>query len=326
MRTEQTRLGEPPVNKEQARAIALDIIRDNYGNIPYPGEPVLEGDLWIVPIIARYPRVLVNERDNLPEKVRFMTFDNLGKIEIIAANGQLKERSTYWDVQSAINEELELVKTSVQKALVKNGAMKFSQLPFSEHMHTPIEDILSWILIYNSMDLEAQQDSLPMDRREKFLQNVGYLESVGLVRKIGTTLEPGNPLIEIERTSRVLPLALSNSLAYFFEKGYEHINTIRQVLGPHLFVSGAIYQRSIENGAPSFLKIRSLENVMRDFYPSQYDKIFKLPRYLVQCESVGLVNRTIVGGESAWCATEDLFIKVMGEEDILEPIKQFIGN
>jgi hypothetical protein len=72
--------------------------------------------------------------------------------------------------------------------------------------------------------------------------------------------------------------------------------------------------------------MKSLENVMRDFYPSQYDKIFKLPRYLVQCESVGLVNRTIVGGESAWCATEDLFIKVMGEEDILEPIKQFIGN
>ncbi len=326
MRTEQTRLGEPPVDKEQARAIALDIIRNNYGNIPYPGEPFLDGELWIVPITARYPRVLVNERDSVPEKVRFMTFDNLGKIEIVAANGQLNERSTYWDVQSAINAEFELVKTSVQKALVKNGAMKFSQLPLSEHMHTPIEDILSWILIYNSMDLEAQLEFLPIDRREKFLQNVRYLESVGLIRKTGTTLEPGNPLIEIERTSRVLPLALSNSLAYFFEKGYEHINTIRQVLGPHLFVSGAIYQRSIENGSPSFLKIKSLENVMRDFYPSQYDKIFKLPRYLVQCESVGLVNRTIVGGENAWSATEDLFIKVMGEEDILEPIRQFIGN
>lgn len=322
----QDRLVEPPIEeKEEVRKKALELIRDSYGNIPYPGEPVLEEGIWKVPIIARYPRVLVNEEENIPEKVRFMAFEDLGEIEIFANNGKIKEKPSYWELQSSIKDELELIQTTVWKALVKVGANKFSNLPLAEYMHTPIEDILSWLLINNTLDLEIQLGILNEEDRAKYLQNTEYLQFVGLIRKTGDIVEPDNALIAIEKQSETVSQALSNSLAYFFEKGYEHIDTIKQVLGPHLIVTGSIYQRSIEYGQVIFLKTRSIEDIFRDVYRSQPHKIFKLPRYLLQCASVGLIEKKIVAGENVWCGKDEIFRAIIREEEILEPIRGFIS-
>ncbi len=327
MPTIQSRLVELPIKeKQEARKKALELIRNTYGNIPYPGEAVLEEGIWKVPIIARYPRVLVNEAENIPEKVRFMVFEDLGRIEIFANNGKIKEKPTYWQLQSSIKDELELIQTAVWKALVKVGANKFSNLPLSEHMHTPIGDVLSQLLINNTLDLEVDLGMLNEEDRTKYVHNIENLQFVGLVRRIGDIVEPDNALIEIERQSDTVSQALSNSLAYFFEKGYEHIGTIKQVLGPHLIVTGSIYQRAIEYGEVVFLKTKSIEDIVRSLYPSQPQKIFKLPRYLVQCASVGLIEKKIVAGENVWCGKEKIFRGIMDEEEILGPIRGFINR
>jgi hypothetical protein len=322
----QSRLVGPPVGDEEAWKKALDIIRSFYGNIPYPGKPVLEAGIWKIPIIARYPRVLVNEIENLPEKVRFMVFEDLGEIKIIANTGEIEEKPSFWQLQSSIKDKLDLIQNTVFKALVKVGASKFSTLPLSEHMHTPIEDILSRLLVNNTIDLDLDLGALTHEYRAKYLQHISYLKFVGLVRVTGSIVEPDNALIEIEKRSRTITQALSESLAYFFANGYENLETIKQVIGPHLIVTGSIYQRSIECGEATFLRTRSIEDAVRNFYSGQPFKVFKVPRYLVQCVSVGLIETKSIAGEEFWGGTEEIFHQIMAEEEILWPIREYIDQ
>ena len=321
----QSRLANPPVDKNEAKRLALELIRNTYGNIPYPGEPYIDEDIWKVPIIARYPRVLVNEEERVPERVRFMVFENIGDIEINPNDGKIINRPGYWMLQSAIKDELELIQTTVWKALVKVGANNFSNLPLSEHMHTPIEDILSWLLINDTLDLEEHLGILNQEDQNKYLQNVEHLQFVGLIRKTGNIIEPDNAFIEIENKADNISLALANSLAYFFERGYEYIDTIKQVLGPHLIVTGSIYQRSIEYGKNVILRTDSLKGMMIDHYPGQPHKLFKLPRYLVQCVSVGLIDKKVLAGENVWKGKDEILNQIMAEDEIIEPIRQFVS-
>jgi hypothetical protein len=219
----QSSLVEPPLDKEEAWKRALEVIRTTYGTIPYPGKPVLEEGIWKIGIMARYPRVIVDETKNLPEKVRFMVFEDLGQIDIDANTGDIKNKPHYWHLQRSIRDKLQLIQTTVFKALIKVGAGQFSNLPLSEHIHTPLEDIISWLLIRNTLDLDVDLGNLPADFRHKYRQSVNYLKSVGLVRISGSIVEPGNAMIEIERTCDTLPQKLSKSLAYFFSKGYEYL-------------------------------------------------------------------------------------------------------
>ena len=131
-------------------------------------EPYLEDTLLIVPINVKYPRVFFDKNTNRPKKIRFMNFEKIGEIKIDANKGVPVEKPNYYTVRSEINERLDFIKTNVEKALVKVGADKFSKLPLSEHMHTPIEDIISYLLINDSIDLNTEFSNLSNDILEKY--------------------------------------------------------------------------------------------------------------------------------------------------------------
>ena len=199
----QRLLCDVPVSEKDAKKFAYDIIREELGSIPYPDKPKLKEGVWIVPITARYPRVLSDEIREVPEKVRFMNFENVGEIRIDANKGEVLSRSGYYEVSNAIKENLEKVRTIVEMALVKVGANRFAQLPFPEHIHTPIVDILSWILINDSLDMSQDLSLIGVDNRDKYLQNITLLESVGLLRQSGTLIIPVNNLIETDKRFRL---------------------------------------------------------------------------------------------------------------------------
>jgi hypothetical protein len=105
-------LFDMPLNEENARKIAYDVIRSELGSIPYPGRPHLQEGVWTVPIIVRYPRVLSDEIGTSPEKVRFMNFENVGEIRIDANKGELLYMPRYYEVSNTIKEKLKTIEKS----------------------------------------------------------------------------------------------------------------------------------------------------------------------------------------------------------------------
>ena len=321
----QRTLCDMPVSEEDARKFAYDVIRSELGSIPYPGKPRLDdAGIWIVPITARYPRVLSDVARDVPEKVRFMNFEDIGEIKIDANRGELIYRPKYYEISNAIKGNLERVRTTVEMALVKVGANRFAKLPFPEHMHTPIVDILSWILINDKIDISEDLSSIGIDDKEKYIQNVGLLETVGLVRRSGNLIIPDNNLVEIETTYQTLPEQISHSMSFFFEKGYASIDSIKQVLGPHLTITGFCYETALEYGGLVPINYGAIDRMIADVYRQEV-KRFKLPRYLIQLESVGLLEETTISGKTAWQGKEDIFDRIQGEEEILQPVRRFLA-
>ena len=320
----QRTLCDLPVSEQDAKKFAYDVIRSELDSIPYPGKPRLEQErVWVVPITTRYPRVLSDVIREVPEKVRFMDFGDVGEIKIDANKGELLYRPRYYEVSNTIKENLERVRTTVETALVKVGANRFAKLPFPEHMHTPIIDILSWILINDKMDISEDFSLIGIDDRDKYNQNINLLESVGLIRKSGDLILPDNNLVEIETKYKTLPEKISNSIAFFFEKGHTFIDSIKQVLGPHLTITGFCYRTALEYGTITPINYNTIERMIVDIYKQEVKKI-KLPRYLIQLESVGLIEEKIVSGKVVWYGKEDILRGIQGEEEILQPIRRFL--
>jgi len=322
---QQRILSDLPVTEKDAQKFAYNVIRSELGSIPYPGTPQLKENIWIVPIMVRYPRVLSDDIREVPERVRFMNFENLGEIKIDATKGELLYRPRYYDMSNVIRENLRKVRTTVEMALVKVGASRFAQLPFPEHMHTPIADILSWLLIKDRIDLSKDLFLIGVDGSDKYIQNINLLESVGLVRKSGNLILPDNNLIEIETRCTTLPEKISNSMAFFFEKGYTFIESINQVLGPHLTIAGFCYENALEYGDLVPINYETIDRMIVGIYRQEMKK-FKLPRYLIQLESVGLLEETNISGKVVWKGNEDIFDKIQQEEEILQPIRKFLNS
>ena len=320
----QRTLCDMPVSEKDAIKFAYDVIRSELGSIPYPGKPRLEEGTWVVPITARYPRVLSDVARDVPEKVRFMNFEDIGEIKIDANKGELIYRPKYYEISNTIKENLERVRTTVEMALVKVGANRFAKLPFPEHIHTPIVDILSWILINDKIDVSEDLSSIGIDDKEKYIQNIGLLETVGLVRRSGNLIIPDNNLVEIETTYQTLPEQISNSMSFFFEKGYASIDSIKQVLGPHLTITGFCYETALEYGGLVPINYGAIDRMITDVYRQEV-KRFKLPRYLIQLESVGLLEETTISGKTVWKGKEDIFDRIQGEEEILQPVRKFLA-
>lgn len=316
-------LADMPVSEKDARKFAYDIIRSELGSTPYPGKPRLEDRTWIVPIHVKYPRILSDEAGEIPEKARFMNFENVGVIKIDASKGNMVDRSSYYEVRSAIREQLDQVRTTVEMALVKVGANRFAHLPFPEHMHTPIVDILSWVLINDKIDVSEDLSQVSVVDREKYLQHIEVLGSTGLVRKSGNLIIPDNSLLEIERRYKTLSEKISHAIAFFFEKGYTFINSIKQVLGPHLTITGFCYEMALEYGEVRHIDYMSIERMVLQKYGQEVKRI-KLPRYLIQLESVGLLKEAKVAGKSVWSGKRSIFEEIQGEEEILQPIRKFL--
>jgi len=317
-------LADMPVDKKDAQKIAHDVIRTDLGSTPYPGEPILESGTWIVPIHVRYPRILSDESGEMPEKTRFMYFENVGEIRIDANRGILISRSPYYEVRKNIQEQLDQVQTTVEMALVRVGSDKFAQLPFPEHMHTPVVDILSWLLINDRMDISQDLSLIGGPDKEKYLQHVRILESTGLVRRSDYLIMPGNSLIQIEGKYGTLPEKISHALAFFFREGYEFIDSIKQVLGPHLTITGFCCEVALQYGEVKPIDYSSIEQMILQRYGQELKRI-KLPRYLIQLESVGLLEESVVSGKSLWGVERDVFGRIRGEEEILWPIRKFIA-
>lgn len=314
----QKRLTDLPMRQRDAESLAEETLLAEVGSTPYLGRCREEGPLFIFDVEASYPRVIWDESGAEVRKTRFITIGKVGELVVDRNAGRVVDRPRYFDVQRAIRDKLEFVSRSVEKALVKIAADRFSLLPFPVHLHTPVLDVLSWLLVKDSMQLTELGDA-PEETRQKLVATLSPLQRVGLIEIHDATVTAGPMLVGIEENYDTAPKQLEHAMAHFFREGFEFIDTVRQVLGTHLTVSSVLYEKAEEGGGSVPLSLDQIETEFQRFY--SHEKLTKLPRYLVQLESIGVTRRSVKAGASLWSATPELFAQVSADQ-LLEPVSQ----
>lgn len=318
------------IGEHEARQKAEIERREKLGNIPRLGEGSVEEDEYVYPIITRYPQVVLDEEGEEVIDVRYLSERNVGEIRV-NNEGEIDHRPDVWDVRRKIEAQKQHMEDAVQKALVSSTAQRFSQIPFAEMQYTPLLDILSKLIVEGRI-LQVDLDQLNIKDQERYRKYAEKLEEVGLVQLDEDELRPGDILIGIttrdsfeeETEARVErqsdPEMLNAALAHFFEAGADDIDSIREILGPHLHLSGHYYSRAIQ--IPEMPKIR--ESELRDALRSEYtpqkaeERIFKMPRYLIQLEEIGMLESTRAAGERVWVGKEEIRAEMLQKEYIDE--------
>lgn len=316
------------IKKDEAREIAFNYIREHYGSVPFPDEPILSENDWVISILIRFPRVIFDE-NNKPVKTRFMKFEYDGQIIINSKTGEISKKPTYFEIRTAIQTNLNIIQETVQKALIKTAAKQFSRISYAEHMHTPITDILANLLIKDRIDAQEYVTFLDENQVAKLFSNIKILEKIGLLENNNGLILPGPLLIEVEYLGREEGKKpnelLSDALKVFFERGYEYVDSVHQVLGPHLTLGAFCYRQAIEYEKPIPIYYVDFESAINLAYSSREEKLFKLPRYLCQLEQIGVIDSSTKKGEKTWIAREDIFRDIKNETDILQPIADILS-
>lgn len=314
----QNRLVDFPVDEDAARKLALLEIRENLGTIPAPGDPRRDNSHWVVPIVVRYPRAIFSAEERAPERMRFMDFGELGRVKLNSQTGEVVDRTRYYDLQHRIHDKLREIRNTVEKALVRSSSERFARMAFPEHMHSPVLDLISWIMIHGELGSQ-RLESLAGPESGKYLRYVMMLSTVGLLEVRDDLISPTPYFIEIESQQKSLNDRITDALSFYFSRGYEQIDSIRQFVGPQLMVSGLVYEASLGIDEPVATPYSDIERALLEGY-RETKKVLQLPRYLAQLEGVELLERNSSFGEPAWQPSAEAFGRFLEEGNLLEPV------
>lgn len=339
-------LGDARIPESEAKKEAEITLRKNIGNIPHLGIPEYNEneEEYVFPILVSLPRILFEEGEIEVEAVdvRFMSEMEVGEIRVDGRDGSINGRTKARTVNEKISEREYEIEIAVQKALIKASAKRFSRLPYPTHRYTPIIDILAEVILEGEVDA-SQFVAFGADEREKYDEHLQTLVEVDLVTRDGNEIHPSNDLIEIQSSDsmdsdetelpddsnqRKLPShVLNEAMAILLERRIDDIEMLHEILGPHLKIAGYYYRRALEiNGLPKLTK-----NDVKNHFSGRYHgergrlKVFKLSRYLLQLEEVGLVKSQVHLGQRVWIGDSTIKSAVEDQEEQLAPALEIIA-
>lgn len=314
------------ISEEKAEVKAEKTLRYEIGSLPHLGTPEYSDGEYVFPIKISLPRVIFDENRENPIDVRYLSEEKVGKIRVDAEEGEVVDRTTVWKVDRKIRQKRKEVDEAVQKALVKAEAEKFSLLPFPEHRYTPIQDLLSEVILSGQI-VSSELDDLGIDNREKYEKYVETLSEVKLLRWEENRITAGDYLIEIEAQTNRPSDALDGALAHFFEQGVNNFEMIEQILGPYLILAGYYYRRSIESDQLPQISTKEFRQELRSKYTGKTREVksFKLSRYLLQLESIEILESVSDRGGREWTGKSDVLAEVLQQEEELRPISEVIA-
>lgn len=313
--------------KTAARRKAEEILAFKIGNLPHLGDPEESDSEFVFPLVTNMPRVIFDEERRQPIDVKFMSTDKVGEIRIDKTTNEVVDRSHVYQIERNIRAQQMEIEEAVEKALVRSSATKFSRLPFPEHRYTPLLDILSHLILEGPIT-GAQLDEMNASNEQKYRDYIDTLVDVGLVRvREDEVIEADDIFIEFQAREDTHPEMLNAALAHFFEEGAEHIETIRSILGPYLVLSGYYYQRALEvDGFPNIPEEEFVQEIERSYSgEDRVQKKFKLSRYLIQLEEVGLLVSSDQGTRPTWSGKESVKQDLLREDQLLDPIAEVMA-
>ena len=283
------------VTPDEARRKAERILRFKIGPQYSLGEPSTDGSEYVFPILIRPPRVIFNELRHTPVDVKYLESTKVGAIRI--DDNKEADYTLPQTVYRRVREYEQDIQEAVEKALISAAAKDFTKLPFPENRYAPVEDILSEVILRDSISIEditLLESSDEEDSEGKYTKYVQELENIGLLRRSEGKLQAGNILINFEREKDHDHEVLNSALAYYFKQNINDLDTLHQILGPYLAVAGFYYRLAIESDTLPRVREKELRKAFEDHYKGmgkQTDvKKFKLSRYLLHLERAGILE------------------------------------
>ncbi len=318
----QERLAPLPFDEQEAFIIAQRDIWERVGTFCYPALPKTLGDTIDFQVWADIPRIKVDPVSGNPTGAQYLRFKELAHAVVRLSNGQI-ESSVSWRVaRQSIRERLDAVETSVEKALLRSAASKFSELSFAEHMHTPIIDILSGLILDGRIKIaDWQRYSGEDETQSRFLDYVAMLAAADLVKTEGDLIRPGNVLVGIQDQAGDPVEVLRGSMSHFFEDGVERIESIRKVVGPHLRIASRVYENALEWGEQAGLTPEYLEGYMHDRYPREPRRPLQVARYLIQLVRIHILRFREADGATTVIPEPDILTGVSTSAGLLAPFR-----
>lgn len=309
------------ISEEDAETEAEKVLRFELGSLPHLGSPEYEEGEYVFPVLIRLPRVIFDEDREEPLDVRFLSSEDLGEIRVDAETGDVSDRTDVWQINKRIREKKREVDRAVQMALLKAEAEKFSLLPFPEHRYTPIQDLLSDVILRGQIPRDRLEQIGP-GTWEKYEEYIEALVEVGLLRMEENRVTAADHLIEIEAQTDYPSDALNVALAHFFREGADNFDMIHSILGPYLTIAGHYYRRSLEVDELPRISTRELRDQIRERYTGRDGRLkgFKMSRYLLQLEEIGVLESESARDGRGWKGKGEILTKLLEQEEQLEDI------
>lgn len=316
------------IEPDEARRYAEKEVRYGLGTFCRlkDGEYDEKEGAYSFPIVIRSPRIIEDSQEEVID-VRFYEELELGTVEVDGSTGDVS-RPALPTVRSKIKEQQEEIEIAVQKALVSAAGDKLSHLPFPENQYSPLEDILSVLLLEGQIKWETirkMDEGRGNNSYEKYVDN---LVQTGLASHDDDLITDGNILIEFNDKADSFQEAVNAAVGRYFEHNIGEFAMIKRTLGPYLAISGHYYRRSLEIEEMPRIQEDDLRRAIHREYSGREksEKLMKFSRYLVQLEDVGIIESFHDGGDRYWVGDDKIRSKLVDRSEFLAPMQSLMSH
>lgn len=316
------------MSMDEARRKAEKVVRFELGTFLRLGPSQYDDTAgeFRFPLIIRSPQIIRDAHRDETIDVRFFSELNLGEITVDGTTGEINRpnRST---IQRKVREHENKIDIAVQKALISAVGRQFSHLPFPENQYSPLEDILAALLLQGDISMariEMMDDGRSNTRYNEYVERLIDLD---LVNRNGQTLTSGDILISLSDKSETYQEALNAAVGRYFEHNLSEFDMIKRALGPYLILAGYYYRQALELEEIPVIDEEELRRAIKLEYTGQgrEQKLFKTSRYLIQLESVGILESMPHGGTQYWTGNETVCDKLRNQSDYLTPVENLMA-
>ncbi|WP_226004116.1 hypothetical protein [Natrinema salinisoli] len=323
------------VSMDEARRLAMEAVRFELGTYLRlkTGDFDEEEFQYTFPIVLRSPKLILDEDRENAVDLRFLDPLDVGEVTVDASSKQVSHPTS-----KQVKEELETyekeLNQAVQKALVRASGGNLSHLPFPENQYAPVQDILSEVILNSEIRLDQIEMMDRYDNSEKYQKYIDSLVELDLLKRKGSVLRSGDVLNTIQDKDqfeghevKTHQQELNAALGRYFEHNVGEFEMIKRTLGPYLALAGYYYRRALELDELPVIKEEDLADGIKIEYEGrkQQKKLFKMSRYLVQLEDVGVLKPVYHNGERYWVGNDNTFSRLKASTDQLGPVTELFS-
>lgn len=319
------------VEEKEARRLAMEAVRFELGTYLRldSGEFNDEELEYTYPITLRSPKLILDGNKENAVDLRFLDSIELGEVTVDAKTKEV-DHPTSRQIKDELGDYEEDLNAAIQKAVVRASGSNLSHLPFPENQYAPLQDILSEVILNGQIAIDKMEMMDGYEDNDKYMKYVDSLVELDLLKRTDEPVfQSGDVLNTIQKKDRfeghqinTHQDELNAALGLYFEHNVGEFEMIKRTLGPYLAIAGFYYRRALELDELPVIN----ENELRDGIKAEYNgrkqrkKLFKMSRYLIQLEEVGVLDSLYNNGERFWTGNENTFDKLKDTADQLGPV------
>jgi hypothetical protein len=325
------------VTQKEARRAAVKKVRERLGTHPRVGEGKYspESQQYKFNIRIRSPKLILDEDGENAVDVRYLQPIEIGKALVSAADREISvECPTKQQMNKQIREYEKELNQAIQKALVRATGSSLSHLPFPENQYAPVQDIISEVILNGEIDTDDLRMMDSFEESDKYQKYVDDLVELDLLNRRDNTLKSGDVLDTIQDKEsfkghdvKTYQDELDAALGLYFEHNVGELDMIKRTLGPYLAIAGYYYRRALELDDLPVIDEEELKHGIKIEYSGRQKqkKLFKLSRYLIQLENVGVIKSIHTRGKRKWVGNDDTYDNLRQSTEEMGPVSNLIS-